>query len=331
MLLKLIRAALPALGVIAVLCPLPAQSASLTFSNTNCPAFTLVDNGGGNFTLSCNGATAPPPTPPPAGAPTGCAITRAPADGNMPGSGGPNGAAVYCQSPVTSYTWRKNGAVYAAGQGISDTLPANSGSAALTTTYDVVACNGSACINPLVTTFVVAGGGGGGTTSANNLCGQYQNVTIIDVPWGGQATANVNGGSFAANGVLVARFTVPAGAVYGDGAIGKIQVAEYGDPATYRQATLSQVACDFRGAPGPYGNPNAQDAPAGASAAIPLAWRFGNTATAEFTVTGLNIFYPKLTPGQMYFYNIRNFSQDLGNAVSCNGSTCNAVVSINSP
>jgi hypothetical protein len=328
---KLFRVALPALGLFAAACPLPALSASFTFADAKCASFSVVDNGGGNLTITCNGAATNPGTPPPAGAPTGCAVTRVPADGNVPSAGGAIGAALYCASTATSYTWRKNGAAYAAGQGISDRLPGNSGAAALTTTYDVVACNGAACAAPITTTFVVASGAGGGGVPANNMCGQYSNVIFVDVPWGGQATANSGGGTFAAGGVLVARFTVPAGVAYGDGALGKIQVAEYNDPATYRQATLSQVACDFRGAPGPYGQPGAQDSPTGGSAALPLAWRFGNTATAEFTVTGSNVFYPQLVPGQMYFYNVRNFSQDLGNAVSCSGASCNAVISINTP
>ena len=327
MLLKFVRAALVSLAAITAVVATPSQAASFSFSNPNCSSFTLTDTGGGTFTLTCipvgQGNQGP-------GAPTGCAITRNPSDGNVASTGGAVGASASCSGTVTSWNWRKNGASFATSAAISDTLAANSGTAPVTTTYDVTACNGTSCSNTVVTTFIVAGTGGGGGT-AQNFCDQYQNVTYIDVPWGGQVLGTSGGGSFAAKGVLVARFTVPASAAYGNGAVGKIQVAEYGDPATYRQATLSQAACDFRGAPGAYGTPNAKSEPQGNSANFPLGWRFGNTAVAEFTVTGNSRFYPKLVPGQSYYFNIRNIVQDLGNAVSCAGSTCNVLVSINTP
>jgi hypothetical protein len=132
--------------------------------------------------------------------------------------------------------------------------------------------------------------------------------------------------------VLVAKFTIPAGVGYGFGASGKVQVAEFGDPPTWRQASLSTEPCDFRGVANGSKDPFVRDV-TGATA-FPLQWATGNTAVAEFTVTGTAFFKPQLQPGQTYYLNVRNWNP-WGNggsgAVSCNGPTCNAIISINTP
>jgi len=154
----------------------------------------------------------------------------------------------------------------------------------------------------------------------------------MDVPWGGINNTTGNGTPFQNNGIVVARFTVPAGAAYTFGSVGKIQVAEYGDPPTYRQASLSTQACDFRGVM--TGQFDTYHRDVTGQQAYPLQWAVGNTAVAEFTVTGSTLFRPQLQPGVTYYYNIRNwnpFGNGGSGSVSCGTATCNAIVSINTP
>src|SRR5262249_45359992 len=119
---------------------------------------------------------------------------------------------------------------------LTPTTTANSQATNITSTtaFSVTPSNGAGAGNTASTTVSVAG-----TTSSQDFCSQYSNVVIIDVPWGGQATSQGSGGAFFSNGVLVGRFTVPANFASSSGSKGKVQHAEYGDPPTYRQASLS--------------------------------------------------------------------------------------------
>jgi hypothetical protein len=176
----------------------------------------------------------------------------------------------------------------------------------------------------------VAGGGGGG--GGGGFCNNYQNVILLTVPWGGVADTRSAGENFLPNGILVAQFTVPSGWANNPGSIGKVQVAEYGDPPTYRQASLSTQACDFRGvATGQY-DQYFRDITG--KQPFPLQWAFGNTAVAQFTVTGNALFQPQLQPGTTYYYNVRNWNPYGNNgagSISCGSASCNAIISINTP
>jgi hypothetical protein len=167
---------------------------------------------------------------------------------------------------------------------------------------------------------------------SSNSCAQYSTVNFLDVPWGSQAVSRGNG-EFHSNGVLVAQFTVPLGFASSNGSKGKIQHAEFGDSPTYRQASLSTMPCDFRGA-AVVATDKYQFSLTGGGASLPLYWSFGNTGYIEFTVTGTAFNTTQLVPGQTYYYNVRNYSPDLNNGAggnSCSGGVCNVIISINTP
>jgi len=156
---------------------------------------------------------------------------------------------------------------------------------------------------------------------------------ILDVPFGAQATTGGSGGSFLANGIVVARFTVPAGFTSGSGNKGTITAAEYGDPGTYRQASLSTKACDFRGVSTGTGV-SYQYSISGGGATYPLFWSASNQPSVQYTVSGTALATPQLTPGTTYYFNIRNYSPFINGGlggVSCGGSTCNLIVSVSTP
>jgi hypothetical protein len=255
--------------------------------------------------------------------PSGCSLTPSPA--SLPAGGGPVTLTASCSgggSP-TSYSWTGGQIAQITAVGSQST------SITATTTFTVTPSNSAGAGNTASATVTVAGGGGGG---GGSFCDKYTNVIFMDVPWGGIADTRSNGTTFLPNGILVAKFTVPASWVNTSGYVGKAQVAEYGDPPTYRQASLSESACDFRGVANGQWDQYLRDITG--KQPYPLQWAFGNTAVAEFTVTGNALFRPQLQPGKTYYYNIRNWNPwgngGLG-STSCGGGSCNAIVSINTP
>jgi len=255
--------------------------------------------------------------------PTGCTLTANPP--SLPAGGGAVTVSASCTGggAPTSYSW-SGGSLTAITTTASQTTNITA-----TTTFSVTPSNSAGAGNTAQATVAVAGGGGGG---AQNFCGNYQNVIYLDVPWGGVADTRSSGQNFAPNGVLVAKITVPAGWANNPGSVGKVQAAEYGDPPTYRQASLSDSACDFRGVVTGQYDQYFRDTTG--KQPYPLQWAFGNTAVAEFTVTGNALFRPQLQPGGVYYYNVRNWNP-YGNggtgSVSCAGSSCNAIILINTP
>jgi hypothetical protein len=302
-----------------------AHGATITYTDNNCTSFS-VSGAAPNFTLICNAGTT---TPPPATTvPSGCTLAANP--NNLPAGGGTVTLTASCSGGGASsaYLW-SGGSITT-----NTTTPVQVTNVTANTIFYVIPSNAAGAGNAAAAVVNVgaATGGGGGGGGAGGFCSQYSNVVTMDVPWGGQQTTLGNGSPFVNSGILVARFTVPAGVVYGSGSQGKIQVAEFGDPPTYRQASLSTQPCDFRGvAVGQY-DQYAYDI--AAVQALPLFWGLGNTATVFFTVTGNALFRPQLQPGQTYYYNVRNWSP-YGNggtgSVSCTTATCNVVVSINTP
>jgi hypothetical protein len=126
------------------------------------------------------------------------------------------------------------------------------------------------------------------------------------VEWGDNARKYTKDiGGFAANGVVVMQFTVPAApAIYATA--GNTTLVEYGEPATFRHATLSKSSCDFR----PMDSSGANG---------PMNVSYGNTVTIDFNVGSPPV---TLVPGQTYYMNFRNWSPDIG--ATCFASTCNA-------
>jgi len=252
-------------------------------------------------------------------APSSCSLAASPA--SLPTGGGATTLTVSCAGggAPTSFAWTGGSLTASTATGSQAT------NVTTTTAFSVTPSNGAGSGNTASTTVTVAGT----TTTATDFCSQYTNVVFLDVPFGGQATS----GSFTARGILVARFTVPANFTSTSSNTGTIVLGEYGDPATYRQASLSPKACDFRGVattyPGRY-----TSSISGGGASYPLVWSASNGPSVQYTVTGTVAGTPQLVPGQTYYWNIRNYSPYLNNGaggVSCSGATCNVVVQIPRP
>jgi len=144
-------------------------------------------------------------------------------------------------------------------------------------------------------------------SSGQDFCGSYSNVVRFTANWGdSKRFLTVSMGGFASNGVIVMQFTVPSSpASYATA--GVTNMAEYAEPATTRQMTLSKSSCDFR-ATDSSGNNG------------PFAVTNGNQVGLSFNVGAQP---GGLVPGQTYYMNFRNWSTDL-NAISCSSNTCNA-------
>jgi hypothetical protein len=261
----------------------------------------------------------------------------------MSSAGGSASLNVSCTGTGITYAWRRtapSAGTLSSSSSASDSLAANATSGGITYTYAVDACTGptaasctSQTISVVVPSATGGGGGGGGAGGGTGLCAGLPNVVMMDVPWGGTITTRGSGSTFQSNGMVVAKFTVPAGYSTTPGFKGKIQAAEYGDPAVYRQTSLSTQACDFRGAATKTTDTYITD-PTGTN--NPLKFGFGNTAIVEFTVTGTALFTPQLVPGQTYYYNIRNWSPYANGGsggTSCTNASghCDIIVSHNTP
>ena len=256
-------------------------------------------------------------------APSGCSLAASPA--SLPTGGGATTLGVSCSGggAPTSFAWTGGSLTPSTSTGSQST------NVTTTTAFSVTPSNGAGAGNVASATVTVAGT----TAPSADLCSQYTNVVFLDVPFGGQAVSGGPGGSFSAKGILVARFTVPANFTSASGSKATITLGEYGDSATYRQASLSPKACDFRGVattyPGKY-----TSSLGGGGATYPLAWSASNAPSLEFTVTGTALGTAQLVPGQTYYWNIRNYSPYLNGGaggVSCAGATCNVVVQIPRP
>jgi hypothetical protein len=122
---------------------------------------------------------------------------------------------------------------------------------------------------------------------------------------------------FAWNGVWVVKLTVPGDAT--TGSLGAVTVAEFGGPPTPRQMTISRFPCDFR-----------PDDPTGNNG--PLAEADSNTTRLEFVLGAGSDGLPGLTPGQVYYVNVRNW-QPLTGSISCDPSIgrCDAFMDVTVP
>ncbi|MFO1399425.1 MAG: hypothetical protein U1F48_20435 [Burkholderiales bacterium] len=152
------------------------------------------------------------------------------------------------------------------------------------------------------------GGGGGGGAGGSDFCSAYSNVIRTSVAWNERAYVETTSlGGFAGNGVLVVSFVAPSTPTSYTTA-GRAQFGELFDGPTFRQMTLSKSACDFRpydatGVNGPYTVSN---------------------GTSAFMIWNVGAPPISLTPGQTYYFNIRNYSVDLG-TTSCANSQCNGL------
>lgn len=252
--------------------------------------------------------------------PTGCAVTRtAPSSGTLPQAGGAVQLNGTCGGggTVTSWEWRKNGTAVAnkTTSQYDETLPANSGSAAITYSYEARACAGAGnCSNWTTpsTTVSVAG-----TTVVAGLCSAYSNVVIVDFPWGTTIDTRIPAPGLTADTVFVGRIDVPTDV--GSTSLGQVRFYEYIDPEALRLISVSTQPCDFRGfVPGAAlpTDPSGQN--------YPLSWSAG--ISPKVTVqgdNGTNVNYPKLNRGARYYVNLRNVSPYSGQLTCAPGTTCN--------
>ena len=149
------------------------------------------------------------------------------------------------------------------------------------------------------------------------LCGQYPATLYTDFgSSGGIAHSYLSETGFQWNGVWAIRFTVPSTAPAS--AFGSLQIAEFGSPATYREATLSLAACDFR--------------PVDASGNNgPFSKSTGNSTSTIFIVGASTPTYPGLAPGGTYYLNVRNYLAG-SNSITCpSPGRCDALANINLP
>ncbi len=153
------------------------------------------------------------------------------------------------RSRVT-YWWNKNWrSVELRGTLSSETLPANPLTTAVTTTYQVYACNVSECASFAPVTATVPGTSGTGGVIGGSPCPGFSKTMFYNWNWASGAF-NINTsldaqGPIGPNGVVVIAFTLPATAPFGG--LGSVQVSPYpGDlQSTTRTTSISTTQCDF--------------------------------------------------------------------------------------
>jgi hypothetical protein len=279
---------------------------------------TAGGGGSGSTTVVWQGPGTQPPPPPP-NAPTGCAITRTPADGALPAAGGAIGMTAGCSGggAVTSWSWRRNATSgWSTAAAATDNLPANTGGSPLTYTYAVTACAGTACASEVVTTFTVAG------AAVAGFCGQYSNVVIVDLPvdTGANPVYTAANGGFQADGVFVGRLVAPA-----SGLVGNVRFYEYGDAPAQRVMSVSTSPCDFRGF-----TPGAPSLTDPTSTNYPILWSNDQTPRIQYQLSGPSS-NAVLTPGQTYYFSVRNVDWNAGGIPSCGQATCNGAFATTRP
>jgi len=208
-----------------------------------------------------------------------------------------------CDTAVGNYTW--NGC-----SSTTRTCVARETVAGVHT-YSVIArsAGGSSAPATLTLNWAVS------APSAPGLCGSFPSYLYSDI---GAQTVRVESvlmpmpPAFAWNGAWAVRFVVPA--TMGPTSVGRLSSAEFAGEPTVREATISRTPCDFRGTD-----------TTGASG--PLARQSGISNTIRFTTSATRPGYPVLTPGGVYYYNLRNF-QPFNNTISCPESPgrCDAFV-----
>jgi hypothetical protein len=271
----------------------------------------------------------------PSNPPTGCTVQRTtPASGTLPTTGGAITLTGSCTGGAapTSWEWRRNGtATTATAATYNETLPANTGTAAVTYSYDARACVGGACSawTTPVTTVTVSG------SAPVGFCSQYTDVRFADIQWG--TTSNPvttltthDNGAINPGTLYVVRINVPAGATSPTDAAGTVEAVEFPDAPAERITTLSSQPCDFRGfSPGMPSWP-APD-PTGANG--PLSWSGGNVPAVAFLFQGDPQTFPpvaQIVPGQSYYLNIRTIRASDG-LNSCNAPSCNLKIVLRIP
>ena len=156
--------------------------------------------------------------------------------------------------------------------------------------------------------------------AAPGFCGQFPSYLFTDDGWVSTRLISrdfTGDPGFAWNGVWVVKLTVPIDAT--PDAAGAVTVAEFGGPTTTRQMTISRFPCDFR-----------PDDPTGSNG--PLAQTENSTTRIGFVLGAGSAGSPGLTPGQVYYVNVRNWETPTS-TISCDPAIgrCEAFMDVFAP
>jgi hypothetical protein len=153
-----------------------------------------------------------------------------------------------------------------------------------------------------------------GPPPAAGFCGSFPSYLVSDV---GTTTGRVHSTfmpspGFAWNGAWSIRFTVPP--TMGAGQVGRMAGGEFIGPPTFRDATISNLPCDFRAV-----DPTGVNGPYSRTSGISVS----NAFVVDPSQPGL----PVLVPGGTYYYNVRNY-QPIDGTITCSSSLgrCDAYV-----
>lgn len=294
---------------------------NLSLQVNNLPSGTTCQPSinGSTIVLECTSGGSTPTNP----APAGCTATiNGGSTATLQSTGGGVNLAASCTSPTSglTYSWYRNGQLDSSRTTATwtDTLPANSGTSAATTTYQAKVCNGTACTSLLPSTPLTAQVAAGSTPTGNwnGTCSGFDATHVIVMDWANpQRKFTADFGGFNANDALVVQFTT--GSVKSDDPkfSGRtfypyVSIGEYVDGGGPRQATLSATACDFSTQLATGANVGLADNPI--SVIINFVVGSGETYGG---------YYPTLKPNTTYYVNVKNKKVDGNYACrSCNVS-----------
>jgi hypothetical protein len=277
-------------------------AATATYSQDARADFALNVVGCSSFSLSGNVLTCVPTTSSGSGTCT-IGVTSSPTTS----AGGNVGLSANCSTTFATYGWTRNGATLnSTTNTASDSLPANTTSAAISYSYGLTACNGSTCAPTTSVSLIVpaVGGttGGGGTPVS---CSGFTKTVNIDLPWAGTAglprVLTGNYGGFGANDAMVIQLHPPAGRT--SSANGTVTLVEWGGGPIPRLSVISTTPCDFSTA----NVATLYNASKGADPKFFL--QVGGKQTVGVVL---------LQPGQTYYLNVKNSGCPTGSQCNMN-------------
>jgi hypothetical protein len=276
-------------------------------------------NGGGSATITLNWSTALP------GSPTGCSVAFTTGMANLTNVGGPITMVASCANTngSTLWAWTKNGLAAGSGTTLSDTLPANTGTVNLTTTYVVTATNAGSTPATVTQPVVVqvAGGSSGIDMSLCTAAGfTGRGVTMNYRLSGNERVLTSNLGNFGNNEAIVVAFIAPAA----DNTGGAHFTMTYAGGAGQgnKLATLDTKPCSF-------GTVNSTQF---ASGNPPATVSVGPSFNLNVAPNGGGVGQTQLQPGITYFITFINRNDYYGKVTStpsCTGSTCDQFIDSN--